>query len=342
MESLGQTFTEINEIYNNKKEGSKLTSEEILDIERYSKNRNVNVYIITNNLRWEYPQSENAGTEYYGTEYFRIFELLQDYIFNGSNPEVKSKVLISKTNKFSIYKLYDAHMKSNYIDLIGNLDNNYIIYMRSNFESIQESAVIANKFLSYVGIIAIIVGTAIMFYISKRFTKPILQLAGIAKQMSDLDFDVKYEVTSQDEIGELGCSINTLSEKLEKTISELKSAYNELLSDIQDKIQIDEMRKEFLSNVSHELKTPIALIQGYAEGLKENINEDEESRNFYCDVIMDEAKKMNELVKKIISLNQIEFGNAQLTFERFDLVTLIKSVLNSTEILFQQYCRLLQ
>ena len=59
------------------------------------------------------------------------------------------------------------------------------------------------------------------------------------------------------------------------------------------KKEIDEMRKEFLSNVSHELKTPLALISGYAEGLKEVVNDDDESRNFYCDVIMDETDKMN-------------------------------------------------
>jgi len=96
------------------------------------------------------------------------------------------------------------------------------------------------------------------------------------------------------------------------------------------------MRKDFLSNVSHELKTPIALIQGYAEGLKDNVNEDEESREFYCDVIIDEAIKMNSMVQKLISLNKLEFGNNQVNFERFDIVSLIKTVLNSTEILFQQ------
>ncbi len=80
---------------------------------------------------------------------------------------------------------------------------------------------------------------------------------------------------------------------------ELKSANNELQKDIQNKIQIDEMRKEFLSNVSHELKTPIALIQGYAEGLQDNINDDQESREFYCEVIIDEANKMNKMVKKL-------------------------------------------
>ena len=94
--------------------------------------------------------------------------------------------------------------------------------------------------------------------------------------------------------------MNELSQTLETTISELKSANNELLKDIEKKEKIDEMRKEFLSNVSHELKTPLALIQGYAEGLKECVNDDKDSRDFYCEVIMDEADKMNQMVKKLL------------------------------------------
>ncbi len=127
-----------------------------------------------------------------------------------------------------------------------------------------------------------------------------------------------------------------MSENLEKTISELKTANNELQRDIEQKTQIDEMRKEFLSNVSHELKTPIALIQGYAEGLKECINDDAESRDFYCEVIMDEARKMNTMVKNLLSLNQLEFGNDVVTMERFDIVSLIRNVLNSSKILMEQ------
>ena len=127
-----------------------------------------------------------------------------------------------------------------------------------------------------------------------------------------------------------------LSEKLESTISELKVANIELQSDIEHKVQIDEMRKEFLSNVTHELKTPIALIQGYAEGLKDNISEDEQSREFYCEVIIDEAMKMNKMVKKLLSLNQLEFGNNQPEIIRFDIVALIKSVIQSTDILCKQ------
>ena len=86
----------------------------------------------------------------------------------------------------------------------------------------------------------------------------------------------------------------------------------------------------------HELKTPIALIQGYAEGLKEGINDDAESREFYCDVIMDEASKMNHIVKKLLTLNQMEFGNDMVSMERFDIVALIKNYIQSAEILTKQ------
>lgn len=130
--------------------------------------------------------------------------------------------------------------------------------------------------------------------------------------------------------------MNMLSATLETTISELKSANNELKKDIEKKEEIDRMRKEFLSNVSHELKTPLALIQGYAEGLQECINDDEESRDFYCEVIMDEADKMNQMVKKLLTLNQLEFGNDTLTMERFDLTELVKGVVTSSGILLKQ------
>ena len=141
---------------------------------------------------------------------------------------------------------------------------------------------------------------------------------------------------SGNEIDQLGDHMNRLSENLERTISELKTANLELQRDIEQKTKIDEMRKEFLSNVSHELKTPLALIQGYAEGLQECINDDAESREFYCEVIIDEADKMNRMVKKLLTLNQLEFGNDQVVMARFDITELILGVANSTRILMEQ------
>ena len=154
--------------------------------------------------------------------------------------------------------------------------------------------------------------------------------------MAHLDFDARYQGKSFNEIAVLGNHMNELADALESTISELKTANNELQKDIEKKNQIDEMRKEFLANVSHELKTPIALIQGYAEGLKEGINDDAESREFYCDVIMDESAKMNNMVKKLLTLNQLEFGNDVVTMERFDIVALIRNYIQSADILVKQ------
>ncbi len=91
-----------------------------------------------------------------------------------------------------------------------------------------------------------------------------------------------------------------MSETLEKTIKQLRSSNIELEKDIEEKSRIDEMRKQFISDVSHELKTPIAIIQGYAEGLVENVTEDEESRKFYAEVILDESNKMDITVKKLL------------------------------------------
>jgi signal transduction histidine kinase len=162
-----------------------------------------------------------------------------------------------------------------------------------------------------------------------------MEVCEISRRMKNLDFDAKYEPMhfSSKELVLLGNNMNELSETLEATISELKAANNELKNDIAKKEEIDEMRKEFLSNVSHELKTPLALISGYAEGLKECINDSEESRDFYCDVIMDETDKMNRMVGKLLSLNQLEFGNDRVEMLRFDITEVIRGVVSANSLL---------
>ena len=199
-------------------------------------------------------------------------------------------------------------------------------------ESFRESIAIANKFYLGVGISLILVTTIIIIGITRKYTQPLLQLADISKRMSELDFNVKYADERDDEIGVLGESMNEMSDKLETAISELKSANLQLHKDIAKKEEVDEMRKEFISNVSHELKTPIALIQGYAEGLQESISDNPEDMDYYCDVIIDEAGKMNKMVKNLLTLNQLEFGNGSVNMERFDITSVIAGVIHSMQI----------
>lgn len=252
--------------------------------------------------------------------------------------EDNSETVFDFGNKgyYIFHQNFDQKLNATFYDLTGEMDDGSLIALRTSASRFNASVSAAIHLYMYVGIIATVIGCLAMFFVSSSYVKPIHEMAIVAKRMAQLDFDSKVESHSEDEIGELGNSINSLSEELEATISELKSANAELMKDIEKKNQIDEMRKEFLSHVSHELKTPIALIQGYAEGLQENITDDPESKDFYCEVIMDEAERMNVMVKKLLALNELEFGTNQLSIERFDIVELIRNINASSEILLQQ------
>ncbi len=256
-----------------------------------------------------------------------------ELVFHAGDQEAE---VLENTERYTVERTKDSRLESEYLVLWGNLQNGNLILMRAAVESIRESVGIANRFLAYVGVCAVIVCAVIIYIVTRRITNPILQLAELSKRMTNLDFDAKFHSRGENEIDMLGEHMNQMSETLERIISELKSANNELKIDIEKKTEIDAMRKDFISNVSHELKTPIALIQGYAEGLKECINDDEASRAFYCEVIMDEADKMNQLVKNLLALNQLESGGVQVVFERFDLMEVIRGVVQSTAILREQ------
>ena len=270
-------------------------------------------------------------------DYEVLSRQLLDYLFQpGKINSGASGEILYKEEKYEMRMIKDEWTKQDYVDMWGVLDNGNLFLLRSPLESIRESVTLANRFLASVGLGSALFSALIIYFVSRKITRPIMELAGISERMNRLDFEAKYTGNSKNEIAILGQNINALSQTLETTISELKSANNELQRDIEKKNKTDEMRKEFLSNVSHELKTPIALIQGYAEGLKEGISDDPESREYYCEVIMDEASKMNQMVQKLLTLNQLEFGNDAVTMERFDVNALIRNYLSSVELLCKQ------
>ncbi len=248
----------------------------------------------------------------------------------------KQTLLRSERPFYILQLVTNSRISMDYLDMWGFLDNGDLFFIRTAVESIRDSVMLANRFLAYIGIGAAIVCGIVIWFVSKKITDPILELAQISERMSRLEFDARYSQKSSNEIAVLGNHMNELADALERTISELKTANNELQKDIERKNEIDEMRKEFLANVSHELKTPIALIQGYAEGLKEGISDDPESRDFYCDVIVDESAKMNNMVQKLLTLNQLEFGNDIISMERFDIAALIHNYIQSAEVLLRQ------
>ena len=247
--------------------------------------------------------------------------------------------VLREYDNYMIQKTFDPLSKTFYLESWGFFSDNATIFiMTMPMESIHESAAISHRFLLFVGIVVLLAGSILIYFITRHITMPIKRLSELSEKMSNLDFDARYETSrrSTEEIDTLGNSMNVLSERLKTTIGELKEANAQLKKDIDEKVQIDEMRKEFIANVSHELKTPIALIQGYAEGLVEGMAEDKENRDYYCGVIMDEAGKMNRMVRQLLTLTALEFGGERLSVERFDLTELIASVISSSGVLLKQ------
>jgi two-component system, OmpR family, sensor histidine kinase VanS len=257
------------------------------------------------------------------------------YAFSRGKIDALNSVEIHDENSFFVITK-DPGLKIDTLRYQTHLENDVMILVWIPMAEISESAAVSNRFTAIVALITIFITGLWTLYVSDKFTRPIKQINITTKKMAELDFSQTLDITSEDEIGQLSQSINHLSHKLKVTIGELNKKNQQLEQDIDKGKRIDTMRREFVSNVSHELKTPIFLIQGYAEGLKNNIVTDEEKRSFYCDVIMEEAEKMDAIVKDLLNLSQIESGNMDLNKYDFDIEQLIEDVTKKLEPIFKE------
>ena len=294
-----------------------------VEIKKISETHNIDVLILDTESKI---MISTANDNKYLTE--KLFESV--FIEDG-----KSKNIV-KNDNYTISTINDAKTRTDYMQMWGILSDGNLFFMRTPLDSVRESVDISNKFLAKIGFFAIIIGGIVVYIISSRLTKPIAQLSQISKSMINLEFEKKYVGKSKNEIGILGENMNNLSEKLETTISEIKNINRELKLELNKKEEIEKTRRDFVSNVSHEFKTPIALIQGYAEGLVDDIDMDYENKKYYCEVILDETVKMNDIVQKLLTLNQLETRNETMTLERFDIIELINNYLQTMEIIFKQ------
>lgn len=228
----------------------------------------------------------------------------------------------------------DERRGEEFLCLVGQLaqDGDYLV-ARIPFTYMQQNSSFNMLFLLISGGATLVVCIFLAFFISRRFTRPLIAIGDVASAMATLDFSKKYEGTARDEIGMLGRSVNLLSEHLEQTIAELRARGEQLAQEIHEKERIDAMRREFIINVSHELKTPIALIQGYAEGLREGIAETPEDRDYYCATITDEAARMNHLVMQLLSLSKLELGRELPSITEVPLDDLFAAVVSKTAVL---------
>ena len=266
-----------------------------------------------------------------GSNAMMITQLYRSMLSRDQN----SRELIKTSSDYSILKLKDPQVSAEFLALWGTLPDSNLILIRSGLGSLRQSAQFTSRVLIVAGIIAVCGAWCASIFFSYRITEPVVKLTKLSKKMAELDFEAKYVPGKKpNEIDDLGIHMNELSEALEKTIQELRQANADLQRDLDLREENEKMRREFSSSVSHELKTPLALIRGYAEGLSDAVADDNaEDRKYYCDVIIDEAEKMNRIVKELLDLSHLEYGEKIMNLERFDVTEVISGVIRSNSIL---------
>lgn len=221
--------------------------------------------------------------------------------------------------------------------LVGSkLDQNKILIIRTPITAINESVEIYNYFLIYIGLALLCVGTVIGLIIAKSFTKPILEINNMAKEMTTLSFSSKWNRNRKDELGELGYSMNELSNIISNFIEKLNIKNKSLMNELEEKVKFEKKRRTFISNVSHELKTPITIIQSYTEGLQVGVNQTEEDQQEYLDIIMDEANKMEKMVYDLLNLSTLQNSKMEVHYELVDLNQLVNEMLKLYSLQFTE------
>ena len=238
--------------------------------------------------------------------------------------------------EYVLSEMENEGLNQSYLVLTGALDCGLYLVINSPLDSIWESVEISNQFLLIAGIFTLFLSMVIIWYISRTFTRPIKELLGITHKIAKLDFSARYKDLNGNEIGRLGESINELSMELERNISGLKTANRQLQRDNELKTKQAETRREFISNVSHEFKTPLALIVAYSEGLLEDVSADPESQRYYAEIIHDEAEKMGLLIQKMIGLMQLESGDEELSISQFNINQAVSDSLRRYNILMEE------
>jgi len=205
---------------------------------------------------------------------------------------------------------------------------NQIYLFQTPLQPIEEAVAISQKFTLYLLFFAFVVALILSWFFSKTITNPLIYLNELARQMGELNFNVKWKESRNDEIGELGETLNFLTEKLKNTIEVLEE-------ELQKEKIIDKMRKQFIARVSHELQTPISLIRGYTEALQDGMAIDKNEEKEYFSIIEGETEKMSGLIKDLLDLGQLESGSFKINIESFDIFSMINQNISKFELLYK-------
>lgn len=238
----------------------------------------------------------------------------------------------SNSNQLSTFILDGGENMKNSIFVKPIIENGRITeyaFAIASLQPVNEAMLVLKDYYVYALIIVFLVIILLSFYYSKIIVKPLIKINRVTKKMANFDFSEKLPVTADDEIGGLSGSINTLSVNLKDRIDRLNVANTKLQQDIERERQLEKTRKEFISGVSHELKTPLSVIRSFAEGIKDGVSKD---TSYYTDVILEETENMNRLIVEMLELAKLESGTYKLDMTTFSIGELTQQVY--TKLLF--------
>ena len=198
---------------------------------------------------------------------------------------------IGRRARLTFSKIINENSNPNLVQ-VRKLSGGRYLVLNKSIKGIYESAEIANRFYLIVGAGLILLGGGATLVFSRMITKPIVEMSRVTARIAELDFTERVRVETKDELGTLGESINEISEKLSRSIERLKR-------DIA-------RRKRLVRELSHELKTPIAVIKGYAEGLQFGVAQNAEQTARYCAVISAECDRMDAQIQQLLELSKLE------------------------------------
>lgn len=233
-----------------------------------------------------------------------IIQEIINYLRTKPQPQTQQTVKLFKT-KFGI--------KFNSIVMDVSIDDGKKghIIIQSFIGPIKETTTILKQQLIVVGVISLIIGSIIAYIFAKKFSKPILEINSSSKKIAEGDFDTEVSVKSKDEIAMLAQTINHMARQLKQT---------------------DNIKKEFIANISHELKTPISSIRAYGELLLDCDIAEKKEKDKYAEIIVMNSKKLTSMVEDILELSELQSGNYVLDLSSFCLITLIKDIMDEVQV----------
>ncbi|GMK44547.1 two-component sensor histidine kinase [Paenibacillus glycanilyticus] len=218
------------------------------------------------------------------------------------------------------------------------VDEHYMFVMAS-LQPVGEAVDILKKYVIYLAPVILALVLALSLIYSRIVSRPLLTLNRSAARLAKLDFTDHPEIRSKDEFGELSRNMNALSRNLDSALSELKLANEQLQEDVREKQRSEQLRKELVANISHELKTPLGIVKGFAEGLQDGVADDKRER--YLALIVNETDRMNALIMDMLELSKFEVKAVKLQNERFSLTGLVRELASSfTQQLESKHLRL--